>query len=366
MQFRKILRETIKLAGIPLSYGIDYPLVPPSVAGFNLTKICNSRCSMCNMWKNSSEDGELALPVIRKVLKELRQLGVQFVSFAAEGEVFTRKDACEIFQAARDSGLDFGINSNGLYLPDEFVKRLNELKPYSIVFGLDTADAANYEEIRGIPNGLSKVLSSIRKLKSAGYNSISIGSIVLHNNLDQLPKLCHLAKAEGIASLRFTAFSPVGFGKSWKRDELAAYAEPAYLERLRKTIDTLLRFKDEYGIITNSDIYLRAMPEYYESLFNYFPVRCMVGFYNVQIMANGDVPLCSYRGPSAVLGNIKNDSLLDIWYSERAKKERIKIRNKTCPTCWLSCFAENNMRFSIDTALKTNFAAFKRSSALDL
>ena len=118
----------------------------------------------------------------------------------------------------------------------------------------------------------------------------------------------------------------------------------------------------KYGIVSNSVYYLNEIPKYYESGFNYLPYPCMVGYYNIQIMANGDVPVCSYRGPSAVIGNVKEDSLIELWKSDKAAGERLRIKNKLCPTCWMSCFAENNMRFAFGKMIPTNFEAFRRSS----
>ena len=367
MRFLKMVKEAVKLGGIPLSHALGRPVVPPSVAGVHLTGRCNSRCRMCNFWKSpEGVEDELSLPEIRKALGELRELGIQFLSFAAEGEIFTRPDACEIFAEARNFGFDYSINTNGLYLPEDFVRNIHKLAPYLVVFGLDTADPKNYEEIRGIPRGLEKVLDSIRRLKAQGYHSLSIGSVVLHNNLHQLLDLCRLAQKEGVQNIRFTAFSPIGFGKTWESDELSGYYDPHYLKELKDTIGQLLEFKCQYGIISNSNCYLTEIPNYYESHFQYFPLNCIVGYYNVQIMPNGDVTICSYRRPSSIIGNVKRDSLLELWSSDKANEEWLKIKNKSCPTCWMSCFAENNMRFSIRRGIASNVTALRRSCTYKL
>lgn len=360
------MHEVIKIGAIPLSYRLNRPLVSPSVAGFNLTKRCNSRCQMCHFWKRSvNPDSELTSEEIFQTLRELRQLGVQFVSYAAEGEIFTRKDILDIFRMTEKLGLDFAINTNGLSIPDEFIKDIPWLRPYSIILGVDTADPENYAQIRGIPDGLGRVLTSIQKLKSAGYHTISIGAVVLDNNLDQLLGLAELARREKLSAVRFTAFSPRGFGVKWNGEALERYTSQTYLKKLRVVIDQLIQHKRKYGIIRNSRYYLKEIPKFYESGFRRFPYPCMAGYYNVQIMANGDVLICSvtsYKGPSAVIGNVKKDSLVDLWKSQKAAHERLKVKRRLCPVCWLSCYAENNMRFALNKMIPTNYEAFKKAS----
>lgn len=362
MRLKKLINEAVKIGGIPLSNLLNTPLVAPSVAGFNLTERCNSRCKMCHFWKKGSNNSnDLTTDQVFKVLNEMHDIGVQFVSFAAEGEIFTRKDVCDIFRHTKELGLDFAINSNGLHLPDEFIESVMELGPYSIVFGLDTTDPDNYAQIRGVSNGLSKVLASIHKLQNAGYASISIGSVILDNNLDQLIPLAELSRKESLRAIRYTAFSPVGFGVKWDTDELKTYTDPDYLSRLERTIKDVIAYKNKFNFISNTETYLAEIPQYYASGFTRFPYSCIVGYYNIQIMANGDVPICSYRGPDAIVGNVKNDSLVTLWQSEKTALERLKIKHKSCPTCWLSCFAENNMRFSGRHFIPHNLSVLKRS-----
>jgi len=367
MHYSDYLREALKLGVIPLSNRIGKVLAPPTVAAFYLTKKCNSRCSMCSFWQSDSDSGdELTKEEVFQVFKDLKRLRVKLLSLSAEGEFFTRKDACDLLQKAREMGFSCTINSNGLYQPKTFIERLNDVRPYSIVFGLDTTDPDVYEKIRGIPGGFNRVLNSIRTLKSVGYDSISIGAVILQDNLDQLLPLAELALKEKVLAFRVTAFSPVGFAKNWENEELAGYWSPEYLAALKKVISGLIEFKKKHGLISNSVEYLRRIPEYYESKFKYLPMPCVIGYHNIQILPNGDVPVCAFRGRDAIIGNVKKDSIYDLWRSKAASRERNKIRKGDCPTCWLSCYAESNLRFNPGTMIKCNMEAFGRALKYEL
>lgn len=366
MHLSTYLREVLKLGAIPLSNRIGRPLAPPTVAAFYLTKKCNSRCKMCSFWQSgANSDEELSKEEVFQVFKDLKKIGVRLLSLSAEGELFTRKDVCDLLQKAKEMGFSCTINSNGLHQPKNFIERLNEVRPYSIVFGLDTTDSDVYEKIRGIPGGFDRVLNSIRNLKAIGYDSISIGAVILQDNLDQLIALADLARKEKVAAFRVTAFSPVGFGKSWDSGDLEGYWHPEYLNKLRVAVSRLIEFKKKHGIISNSVEYLRRIPEYYESKFQYLPIPCVIGYHNIQILPNGDVPVCAFRGQKAIIGNVRETSIYDLWHSKEAAHERREIRKGNCPSCWMSCYAENSLRFNPRTMVSCNMEVFRRSLKYD-
>ncbi len=362
MRFIKYVDEALKLLTVPVSMAIDNPLSPPSVAALYLTRRCNSRCSMCGFWKKDFDyEKELDTEEWFKVLEDLREMKVPFVSVGAEGEVFTRKDVLPVLRRIRQLGFDYTINTNGLYLPEKFVEEVDKLAPHRVIFGLDTADPDQYARIRGIPDGFSKVLESIRRLRRAGYEGVSIGAVILHSNLDQLLALAELALEEKVKALRFTAFSPVGFGMDWNREGLEYYYSPDFRKKLTTVIEELIRHKRKHRLIANSEEYLIGIIEYMQSGFRNLPVPCVIGYYNLQVLPNGNIPVCGFRGESAVAGNVRGDSIRDIWKSRAYQNERDKIKKGHCPTCWMSCYAENNLRFSLKTMIRTNADALKRS-----
>lgn len=333
-----ITRELKNMALMPICFKIgNNTFLRPTVAVLFLTKQCNSRCSICEYWKNRDFSDELSTDKWRDVLNGLRKLGVKMINFTADGEILMRKDAFEIMQYADKLGFLITINTNGLIL-DSFLKQVIELDPLQMQISLDVFDDASYKRVRGVPNGFSKVKDNILALKAVGYNRISVGSVLIKDNLDDLLKLQNFCLENGF-TYRVTAFQFEGFGVDNSK-ERNAYRDAVFLNRLKEIANKLSK-----RTINNTSFYLESMENYYAED-KYHPLNCIVGIYKIFILPSGDVSLCNIMHERAVAGNVNENSLSDIWFGKKANEIRKKIKDKKCPSCWLSCFAEDNIRFS--------------------
>ena len=61
----------------------------PILTIFDVTKLCNQRCPMCNIWKTESHD--MSLDEIEIKASELQRFGIGYV-FLQGGEPLVRKD----------------------------------------------------------------------------------------------------------------------------------------------------------------------------------------------------------------------------------------------------------------------------------
>src|SRR6185295_5337448 len=148
-----------------------------------------------------------------------------------------------------------------------------------------------YARIRGVKGGLDLVLGGIDHLRAAGYNQISIGTVCMIENVDELVAVADLGRKLGVTGVRYTALQQDGFAKDRDPKLTAKYRDPAFLERLREEIEGLIRFKREHGLINNTEAYLRKIPESYLSD-HYLPVPCIQGYYRIKILAAGQVSMC--------------------------------------------------------------------------
>lgn len=356
------MRELWNTIALPLSFFTGIPFTKPTVFAFYLTSRCNSRCQMCDFWKNPNLAEELTYEEICNILYDLKRLGVRVLSFSAEGEIFTRPDALDILRFSKELGFTFSVNSNGLAINESLASQLAEINPNSIIFSIDSTDPDQYQEVRGVKNGLQKVLQSVRLLHEKNYYRVSAGAVIRHDNLDQIPKLLELSSQYNLHSFRFTAMQRYGFSKEWEDEQWNQLSDTNYISTLQKKLMELVKI-DKSGIIANTNIYLQMIPEYYQSK-HFYPIPCIEGYYKGKILPNGDLSLCPIMGDRAVVGNLKANSVLRLWWSDKARRIRRLIKEKKCPGCWLSCYGEDNLRFSLRYGLSANWKAFLRASKL--
>lgn len=357
------LKEFINILVLPVSYHTGLTLVKPTVFAFYLTKRCNSRCQMCDFWKSGTAVDELTFEEVCSILDDLKNFGVQTISFSAEGEIFTRADSIEILQYAKKLGFIFGVNSNGLAITPKLAEKLTSVNPSSIVFSIDTTDPERYCSIRGVKGGLDRICRSIENLRAYGYKKISGGAVISNTNVDELRLLLDFAQQKQLHSFRFTAIQRHGFSKDWSSEEWDALSSDQFLARLEEELREIIRKMGGDPILANSIPYLRKIPEYFRAS-HYYPVPCVEGYYKGKILPNGDLSLCPIMGKDAIIGNLKLEKVESLWRTERAKKIRSNIKKGNCPGCWLSCYGEDNLRFSPRYALIANLKALKRALKL--
>ena len=120
------------------------------------------------------------------------------------------------------------------------------------------------------------------------------------------------------------------------RDELAEYDA----DEVNAVIDELIRMKREGYLIANSIAFLehfkafmcrgKVLPDNY---------RCLAGYASVYVDTYENVLPC-WSGGFEIVDNLKNNTLSDIWYSEKYMELRKRMVQCKCQGCWLLCTGE--------------------------
>lgn len=345
MSKQLIFKELCNQILLPLSPYIDTAGRGPTVCGALLTKKCNSRCSICHYWKQTDFSDEMTSLMWFDAFDQLWDLGVRMINFSADGEALVRNDCIEIMKGARDRGFDITLNTNGLAL-GRHIDSLLSLDPMQLQISLDALDDDVYFQVRGIKGGATIVRDNISILKQRGYGKISIGSVLTRENLVQLPLVKSYCDESGLI-FRVTAFQFSGYANDAERRK-QSYRDRNFILKLKEVVSKLL---GEGRNLNNSPYYLNNISRYF-LLDKFHPLDCKVPYYKVFILPDGRVSLCNVMHDSAVAGSLKSNTLREIWFGKDARRIRKDIRDRRCPSCWLSCFAEDNMRFSVPHMLK--------------
>jgi radical SAM protein with 4Fe4S-binding SPASM domain len=125
-----------------------------------------------------------------------------------------------------------------------------------------------------------------------------------------------------------------------------------FLDKLDNSIDLLILYKRKYNFINNSSHYLRMIKYFFRKKKS--PVNCYQGYDRFLIDPQGNVSLC-FKTPS--LGNLKKERIEKVWFSKKAMKVRRLM--KKCSRCWMTCYGEGNLRFSLIRGIQTNFERLK-------
>ncbi len=151
----------------------------PILAIFDVTKLCNQRCPMCNIWKTKSED--MSLESIEQKAKELKKFGIGYV-FLQGGDPLVRKDIIDIVDVFLKNGIRPTIITNGILLnpktAEEIAKRecnlaisIDSLIPerYALLRGTDTLrrvqrNIAAIDDLKGKHKGNWSITTTVTKM----------------------------------------------------------------------------------------------------------------------------------------------------------------------------------------------------------
>jgi MoaA/NifB/PqqE/SkfB family radical SAM enzyme len=161
-------------------------MASPLVANYYLTYRCNARCHFCDIWALDPKE-EASLETIVNNLKDLKRLGVKYVDFTG-GEPLLKKEAPEIYRAAKDLGFITSMTSNTILYPKR-AKEIQGLVDY-LNFSLDGGDAETHNQSRGVAI-FDTLVESVAIAKSLGEYPV-LNHTVTAQNYDRIGEVAEL------------------------------------------------------------------------------------------------------------------------------------------------------------------------------
>lgn len=276
-------------------------LTPDLTVFFLSTYKCNFRCKHCEANAGEKVVDELTTDEICNLITELGEMKVKRV-FIGGGEPLVRKDVFEIIRHVIDTGMEYGITSNG-YLVNRFKKEFTDMKPFLFFTSIDGLETTN-DEIRGKKGAFKETLHALEFFKSIGVGFRSVNTVVLPDNIEELPELKKVIMNSGANFWRFAMPIPVGRAKDNEKmhltnDQIKYLFD--FVEETNKDFD--VEITEDAGYLGCLSMKLRQRPFF-----------CGAGFTRVSIMPDGDVFGCqiSYDNKFSE-GNIRNKSFKEMW-----------------------------------------------------
>jgi len=303
---------------------------------------CNLRCKFCYDKNHLPNKKEIIVEEIKSVIKEvnntlLRPFKLPYFVLVG-GELFVRRDALEILETVCKTNLCC-VSTNGTLFNEEICKKLVDIKLHTIIFSIDGIGETN-DKIRG-KGVFNKIVESVKLLNSIRkkHPKIIFNTTINKENIDDLPKIVELGKKLKIDKIQLGAL--VSLDKRYtefdvKKFDLKKIVMPTYIspEKVMKA------FRDIRNMNTNN-LKIRFAPvcteiemiDWYNLIFDINKWKCNYPMRVLRINPYGDVYPCL----NIKMGNIREQTIKEIWNSEKFKNFRKKLKKGIFPICAMCC-----------------------------
>ena len=292
-----------------------------------LTYRCDSRCSMCYIWKNPTHpDYEVDIKTLEKLPGGFDYLNI------TGGEPTLRKDLMEICEVLNPKTKKLEISTNGLHIEvlEPIVRKYPDIKIRISIEGFEQTN----DKIRGEKDGYKKKIDAMHRLVAAGGTDLGFATTFQDENIEEVVDLYRLSKKLKIEFATSAIHNAFQFHKNdnymYDRLRVAKGVENIISDMLNAwSVKAWFRAYMNLGLISKILGHDRLHP-------------CTQGTDSVFIDPWADAYACNVRN-DLLMGNLREQSWDDIYNGEVAKIVRQKVAS--CPqNCWMVSSAKTAIR----------------------
>ena len=301
---------------------------PPFVVLF-INSICNMKCEHCFYWQNLNRRDDLTFDEIVSLSRELGPIENLNLS---GGEPFLRKEFGAICrQFVRQNGVkEIYVPSNGWYT-EKTIAQIREtlqepgLRLFAVELSLDGMPEY-HDRFRVAPGAFEQAMKTYDALAELQREDsrLQIHSIstATSENMEEILRLttflydrCPQMSHHNLALIRGDRKNPSLQGpKLAEYQQLYEYVRRLWVPRERPRYGSVVEPMLQWAKVKTAAEQRQVVP-------------CRAGVLSSVIYANGDVSVCEAHKP---LGNLRQRSFREIWYSGEARQLRSSIRAKEC------------------------------------
>jgi MoaA/NifB/PqqE/SkfB family radical SAM enzyme len=317
---------------------------------FELTYLCNLNCSYCYVGEDRKKN-ELTTQEWFDIIEQ-----IPFYSFVTlvGGEPLIRKDFIEILEkTAKKTFGKLNVVTNGILINDEIIDAFIRTKMMLLSVSLD-GYGENHDKNRGKEGIFEKIITNLENLNARkGKNAkpmVDIKTIVLAENLDDLPKLYKLCNDMNFDFLSISFLRNNNLKQnSVLREEFGAEFSQKYpikpyfdMEHFKEVYREIESMKGKAQIRWSPKFSNKNTLEQIEKFFNYDdskPIQeiyepCLYPFSNMMINPQGDVYPCL----SLKVGNLREKSLKEVFNEPKMCCFRKNLKcSKMFEACQMCC-----------------------------
>jgi len=315
------------------------------------TDRCNLSCKMC--WRNEKKENpnispskELGFSEIKKILDDCKKLNVKKIDLTGGGEPFLRKDIFELIKLIKSYGFEATLTTNATLLDEKKIETLIKLGLDDICFSIESLDKKTNDFLRG-ENSTSKTISTVklfnRTKEGLKRNNpvLRFSTIITNRNYNNLSSLIDFAVENSIKAINFSVLI------EWNScRELSMKDIPwEKAKKIFRKLDSKLKKGNVYSnfpSIIKHGLLSHDLPKF-----------CYAPWEILFINSQGEVlPCCILASHYAiVVGNIRKNSLEEIWFGRKMQDFRDKIKKgdyfEKCRFCLPEFVDEFNKKYEI-------------------
>jgi radical SAM protein with 4Fe4S-binding SPASM domain len=338
------------------------------------TDLCNLRCHTCGQWGENGylceqslkdlKQRELSLEIYQKLVDEVIEAGWSPIWYIWGGEPMLYPDLFELLRYIAARGMPVTMVTNGVNVVNHVAEILDTCKGLWLSIDGPTAEIHNQQRPGVSPkeDNFSDVMTALKTISVEKKQRGSLFPLLGPLTTISKPNVDHLTDIYRLVSPYADIHQ---FNLLWWIDEFAAQEHAVDFERrfgftphshwgwigTWKEFDYELIFDQFEEIWQLSKKHNRCpaitfpsvksqeeLVQYYQDHTNTLGYRqCFNIYTTMEVDSNGDVSLCrDYR--DYVIGNVKTNSLTEIWYGEAARKFRRSISDEgLMPVCRRCC-----------------------------
>jgi len=247
----------------------------------------------------------------KRILSEVQDLGAATINIVG-GEPFLNKDFIEIIKSIDKERSQTVIFTNGYFIKDK-VKYLKNTSVVSIIISIDSPDHKEHDRIKGIEGIFDRAVDAVKEVRKnkflCGISHVVYKEDIYNNNLVNLIEFGSKLKVNQIV-----LFDAIPTGKIKGRKDLD-WEEKDY----KRYLEICSHYHDKKN-------YPGIFPYYY--LRSSKSIGCAGGVLYFYISPYGDVCPC-YFNPFSI-GNVRNDSINDLWDKFSEYREFSRSRYNGC------------------------------------
>ncbi|MEM2098474.1 MAG: radical SAM protein [Candidatus Bathyarchaeia archaeon] len=282
----------------------------PLVLSWNITRKCNLKCSHCYINATKQElHNELNTEEAKMLIDQICEVSRPLLILSG-GEPLLRQDVFELIRYGTEKGLRMGLGSNGTLIDKPTAVKLKEAGVKTVSISLDSSNAKNHDEFRGVEGSWEKAVRAITALKESGV-LVQVNTTVTQQNYGEIDEIMSLSEKLGVENFHLFFLVPTGRGVKLAdmtadryEDMIKIVFEKAAKHRLNvrpSCAPQFMRIAKDRGLDMRQ--WIRG---------------CIAGLYYCRVYPTGDVTPCPYL--PVKLGNIREKKFKEIWFNSEVFK----------------------------------------------